>query len=226
MTENLLLDSPYQKVAATPSAVRTVLHNLWMKAAYIPCIPLMRLYVHVIILLSALGGFRPKSLRTIKFSQFQLGFINLPGGRTKLACEVRIKRIKIKQRQKVNQKMSPWIVFTILANPDPLFDLPSLIADLGIRLNAFSVDFTSPEDLYTWPLREQAVGYVPLKWKKSMLDKCIVDISDTTLHRVWKRTCIVSGARGIPRLYCLRVGSGGRTMGTWLTKRFLRWHPF
>lgn len=212
MEEDLLIDSPYQKVAATPSAVRRVLLNLWVKAAYIPCTPFTRLCVHVIDLLSALGGFRPKSLRTMKFSQFQLAFITLPGGRTRLACEVRIKRIKFKRRQKCNKKLSPWIVFTIMANPDPLFDLPDLIADLGIALNAFDGGYTSPADLYTLPLRE-AANYVPLNWKESMLDKYIVDISDTTLRKVWERTCLVSGARDVPRYYCLRVGAGGRTIG-------------
>ena len=148
MEEDLLLDSPYQKVAATPSAVRTVLHDLWVKAAYIPCTPLTRLHVHVIWLLSALGGFRSKSLRTMKFSQFQLGFITLPDGRTSLACEVRIRMIKFKRRQKCNPKMSPWITFIVIANPDPHFDLPGFIANLGIRLNAFAADFKSPK-IYT-----------------------------------------------------------------------------
>jgi hypothetical protein len=103
----------------------------------------------------------------MKFSQFQLAFITLPDGRTRLACEVRIKRIKFKRRQKCSTKLSPWIVFTIMANPDPLFDLPDLIADLGIARNAFEAEYTSPSDLYTRPLREKA-SYVPLKWKESM----------------------------------------------------------
>lgn len=210
--ENLLLDSPYQKVAASPSAVRKILLNLWAKAAYIPCSPRMRVSIHVVELLSALGGFRPKSLIRLKFSQFQLSFITLPDGRTRLACEVRIKRAKLKRRQKCMPKQSPWIVFTIIASSDPLFDLPDLIADLGITQNAFEAGYTSPEDLYTRPLREKA-SYVPLRWKESMLDKHIVDISYTTLYRVWYRTCLVSGARHIPRFYCLRVGAGGRTIG-------------
>ncbi|OIW26471.1 hypothetical protein CONLIGDRAFT_683448 [Coniochaeta ligniaria NRRL 30616] len=184
--ENLLLDSPYQKIAATPSAVRKVLLNLWLKAAYIPCTALTSLFVHVIDLLSALGGFRPKSLLRMKFSQFQLAFITLPDCQTRLACEVSIKRIKLTRRQKCNPKMSPWIVFTIISNPDPLFDLPNLIASLGIVLNAFDADYASPADLYTRPLRETA-SYVPLKWKESMLDKYIVDISYTTLRKVWER---------------------------------------
>ncbi|KAK4113065.1 hypothetical protein N656DRAFT_640875 [Canariomyces notabilis] len=210
--EDLVLDSPYQKVAATPSTVRKILFNLWVKAAYIPCTPLTRLCVHIIDLLSALGGFRPKSLRRMKFSQFQLAFITLPDGRTRLACEVRIKRIKFERRQKCNSKLSPWIVFTVMANPDPLFDLPDLIACLGIASNAFEAEYTSPEHLYTRPLREKA-NYVPLRWKKSMLDNYIVDISYTTLRNVWERTCLVSGARDVPRYYCLRVGAGGRTIG-------------
>ncbi|KAK0627109.1 hypothetical protein B0T14DRAFT_127641 [Immersiella caudata] len=212
LEENLLLDSPYQKIAATPSAVETFLRNLWVLAAYIRCNPLTRLLVDVVVLLSALGGFRPKSLRTMTFSQFQLAFITLPDGRTRLACEVRVKRIKVKRRQRCNRKISPWIVFTVLANPNPLFDLPDRIAALGIKMNAFSAGFTSPEDLYTWPLREKA-RYVPLKWKESMLDKCIIDISDVSLYNVWNRTCVVSGARDPPRFYCLRVGAGGRTIG-------------
>ena len=165
MEEDLHLDSPYQKVAATPSAVETFLRNLWVKAAYIPCTPLTRLYGHLIVLLSGLGGFRPVSLRTMKFSQFQLAFITLPDGRARLACRVSIKRVKLKRRQRCSSKISKWIGFTVIANPNPLFDLPGLIAVLGIRLNAFSANFASPEDLYTLPLREGA-RYVPLKWKK------------------------------------------------------------
>jgi hypothetical protein len=210
--EGLLLDSPYLKVAASPSFVRTILSNLWAKAAYIPCAPRTRLSVHVIDLLSALGGFRPKSLCRMKFSQFELAFITLPDGRTRLACEVRIKRIKIKRRQKFNSRLSPWIVFTVVANPDPLFDLPDLIACLGIASNAFEAEYASAEDLYTQPLREKA-NYVPLRWKKAMLDECIVNINYTTLRNVWERTCLVSGARDVPRYYSLRVGAGGRTIG-------------
>jgi hypothetical protein len=104
LKENLLLDSPYQKVAATPSAGRKILLNMWVKAAYIPYAPHTRVGIHVIDLLSALGGFRPKSLWRIKFSQFKLAFVTLPDGRTRLACEVRIPRIKFKRRRKCNQK--------------------------------------------------------------------------------------------------------------------------
>ena len=181
--EHLLLDSPYQKVAATPSAVREILLSLWVRAADIPCTPLVRLSVYVIDLLSALGGFRPKSLRRMKFSQFQLAFITLPNGSARLAYEVHVKRIKVKRRQKCNQKLSPWIVFTVMTNPDPLFNLPDLIASLGIKKDAFDADYTSPEDLYTLPLREKA-GYVQLKWKKEMEDKYIVDVSHTTLRNL------------------------------------------
>ena len=138
----------------------------------------------------------------MKFSQFQLSFITLPDGRTRLAYNVRVKRIKFKQRQKCMPKQSAWIVFTIIASSDLLFDLPDLIADLGIIQNAFKADYTSAKDLYTRPLREKA-SYVPLRWKKSMLDKHIVDISYTTLRKVWCRKCLVSGARHIPRFYCL-----------------------
>ncbi|KAK0610026.1 hypothetical protein B0T17DRAFT_125160 [Bombardia bombarda] len=46
-----------------------------------------------------------------------------------------------------------------------------------------------------------------------MLDKYIVDIHYTTLRKVWEHSCIVSGARDVPRYYCLRVRSGGRTIG-------------
>lgn len=216
MRENLLLDSPYQKVAATPSAVRRVLLNLWAKAPYVPCTPHNRLCVHVVDLLSALGGFRPKSLCTMKFSQFRLAFVTIPEGGTRLACEVRIKRIKFQRRQKCNPKRSPWIVFTIMSNSDPLFDLPGLIASLGIARNAFEAEYTSAAELYARPLREKA-NYVPLNWKKSMMDENIVDISYTTLRKVWERTCLVSGARDVPRIYCLRVGAGGRTLGKWPT---------
>jgi hypothetical protein len=212
LKEGLLLDSPYQKVAAAPPTVRKILFNLWVKAAYIPCTPRTRLYTHVIDLLSALGGFRPKSLCRMKFSQFQLAFITLPDGRTRLACEVRIKRIKFKRRQKFNTRLSPWIVFTVMATADPLFDLPDLIACLGIASNAFEAEYASAEHLYTQPLREKA-SYVPLRWKQSMLDECIVNIDYTTLRKVWERTCLVSGAREVPRYYCLRVGAGGRTIG-------------
>jgi len=77
LEEDLHPNSPYQKVAATPSAVKTFLRNLWVKAAYIACTPLTRLYVHLIVLLSGLGSFRVVSLRAMTFSQFQLGFITL-----------------------------------------------------------------------------------------------------------------------------------------------------
>ncbi|KAK4148657.1 hypothetical protein C8A00DRAFT_38769 [Chaetomidium leptoderma] len=210
--EGLLTESPYRKIAARPSDIRKLLLNLWVKAAYIRCTPLTRLYLHVIDLLSGLGGFRPKSLISMKFSQFRLAFVTLPDGRSRLACQVYVERVKQKRRQKCRPKSSAWIEFTVMANPDPLFDLPGLIVCLGIARDAFQAGYTSPDDLYTRPLRERA-KYVPLKWKPSMLDENIVNISDTTLRDVWERTCLVSGARDVPRYYCLRVGAGGRTQG-------------
>ncbi|KAL2131401.1 hypothetical protein VTI74DRAFT_5157 [Chaetomium olivicolor] len=66
------------------------------------------------------------------------------------------KKIKLKRRQKCNSTLSPWIVFRVMANPDPLFELPDLIACVGIASNAFEADYTSPEDLYTRSLREKA----------------------------------------------------------------------
>lgn len=210
--ETLLIRSLYKKVAAKPSDVRTVLLNLWVKAAYIPCTPRMRLYVHIVILLSGLGGFRPGSLCSLTFSQFQLAFITLDDGRSRLSCRVRIKRTKQKRRQKCQQKSSEWIEFTAMANPDPLFDLTGLIVCLGIAQDAFETPYTSPEDLHTRPLREKA-RYVPLKWKQDMPEKRIVDLCYTTLREKWRRTCLVSGAREVPRFYCLRVGAGGRTEG-------------
>jgi hypothetical protein len=219
--EGLLTESPYRKVGAKPSDIRTLLLNLWVKAAYIPCTPLTRLYIHVIDLLSGLGGFRPKSLINLTFSQFQLAFVTLPNGTSRLACQCFIERVKQKRRQKCRPRSSKWIEFTLMANPDPLFDLPGLIACLGIARDAFEAGYTSPEDLYTRPLREGA-QYIPLNWKRNMLDERIVKTSDTTLHDLWQRTCLVSGARDVPRYYCLRVGAGGRTIGRRPTERLLK----
>jgi hypothetical protein len=89
----------------TSTDVDVVLKTLWLRADVIRCEPETRVSFHSIVLLAAIGGFRPGTLRSLKYSQFQVAVVRDPANRakTKIVMTVYIKRNKIKETAKTSR---------------------------------------------------------------------------------------------------------------------------
>jgi hypothetical protein len=104
------------------------------------------------------------------------------------------------------------IAFSMTLVPYSLVCLASIIAARAIKDDAFKVRFKSVKELLSRPCLEN-VDFLPLDWKEEMLDRPIFNLSNGTFYDLWHRTCLVSGLRGDPRFYVMRVGAGGRLDG-------------
>ena len=102
--------------------------------------------------------------------------------------------------------------FSTTLLPYPLFCLTHLVAARGIQAGAFEADYKSVDDLLHRPILED-VDYVPLKWKKGILDKPIFPMSYSLFIRILRRVILVAGFPFLPRCYAFRVGAGAQLDG-------------
>lgn len=98
-------DPSYVKVAMTSTDVNVFLKTLWTRADIIRYKPDTRVSFHSMILLAAIGGFRPGTLLRLTFSQFKVAVVRDPHNhaRTKIVMTVFIERNKIKQTAKMSR---------------------------------------------------------------------------------------------------------------------------
>lgn len=59
----------FVKKEATAEDVALILQTLWQRAEDIPCQPVTRLSFHLMLVLAAVGGFRPGVVENIKYRQ-------------------------------------------------------------------------------------------------------------------------------------------------------------
>lgn len=78
----LVNEQSFVKREATPEDVVLLLQTLWNRAEHIPCNPLTRISFHNMILLAAIGGFRPGVLLNLKYSQIGLKLVLDPRTKT------------------------------------------------------------------------------------------------------------------------------------------------
>ncbi|TGJ78353.1 hypothetical protein E0Z10_g10409 [Xylaria hypoxylon] len=205
----------YQKIAITGTDVGVTLQTLWSRANDIPCNPETRVSFHAIILLAAIGGFRPGTLLNLTYSQFHVTVVRDPtnSARTQIVVTINIKRNKIKETAKTSRARNGGSIgFSITLIPNCTFCLASLILTRGVQTNGFDPDFTTVDQIFDRPNLEH-VDFVPLRWKTEMLEQKIFPMSYKTLNDLWHRVLLVSGAREDARLYSLRVGTGANLDG-------------
>ncbi|KAI0804888.1 hypothetical protein GGR55DRAFT_304735 [Xylaria sp. FL0064] len=205
----------YQKIAMTSTDVGVKLQTLWSRANDIPCNPETRVSFHAIILLAAIGGFRPGTLLHLTYSQFHVAVVRDPtnSARTQIVVTVNIKRNKIKETAKTSRARNGGSIgFSITLIPNCTFCLASLILTRGIQTNSFDPSFTTVDQIFDRPNLEH-VDFIPLRWKTDMLEESIFSLSYKTLNELWHRMLLVSGAREDARLYSLRVGTGANLDG-------------
>lgn len=93
------LEPTYEKVEATAEDIIAILRTLWDRAEDIPASPLTRVCFHAVVLLSALGGFRPGAVLNLLYKDFTPAVVRDPDSlnKCKLMITVTVKRNKIKE---------------------------------------------------------------------------------------------------------------------------------
>jgi hypothetical protein len=91
--------------------------------------------------------------------------------------------------------------------PVPSICLASLVTSLAIKADAFEPSIDSVDTLLRRPTLEN-VDYLPLEWKKEILETSIIPLDYRTYRHLWHLACLAAGLRQDPRLYTLRVGVG------------------
>ncbi|KAI1093468.1 hypothetical protein F5B19DRAFT_482691 [Rostrohypoxylon terebratum] len=193
----------YEKTEMASTDVDVALDTLWSCSNDIPCRPITRVSFHAMVLLAAIGGFRPgRRLRDPKSP-----------ARTKIIVTISIRRNKIKETSKTSRsRASGWISFSITLLPTSSFCLASLVLARAIQENAFDPSFATIDEIFDRPKLE-SVNFIPLKWKRSFQDRPIFPMTYKYFNEVWHRTLLVAGFRNHSRLYSLRVGAGARFDG-------------
>lgn len=95
----------YKKTEMTSTDVDVALDTLWSRSNDISCKPITRVSFHDMVLLAAIGGFRPGTLTGLTYSQFQVAVLRHPDNpaRTKIIVTVSIRRNKIKETSKTSR---------------------------------------------------------------------------------------------------------------------------
>ncbi|KUI64507.1 Mitosis inhibitor protein kinase mik1 [Cytospora mali] len=212
-------DRLFEKKEATAEDIALILQTLWRRAEDIPCTPLTRLSFHAMLLLAAIGGFRPGVVENIKYRQVSIQMVRDPKTQeiklvvtfTVQQNKQRLHAIKTDQRDVLN--------FSVVFVPYNLFCPASLAIARGISENAFDPPFDSAEDLLERPLMEKHVQSIQLPWKKDLREKEIFPISYREYWDIFTRTLLVAGYPKSIRPYAVRVGAGSRLDGV-LTPAF------
>ncbi|KAF6821138.1 hypothetical protein CPLU01_12565 [Colletotrichum plurivorum] len=203
-------DQTFKKVPATAEDITLYLDTLWRRAEDIPCSPSIRIAFHAVMLLSAVGGFRPGTLMELPYRQIQLVVVRDPLEKTKTRLVANITIFQNKQDgNRLGRKQDHMVSFSITIVPWPLLCIVGLIVTTALREDAFETRCQTLEDILNRPIL-QDVDCVPLNWKKDIADKPIFGIKYHAFYDLWYKVLLVAGIRDPPRPYSLRVGAGGR----------------
>lgn len=91
---------------AADEDIALILQTLWRRAEDIPCKPITRLSFHVMLLLMAIGGFRPEVVENVKYRQVSVQVVRDPKTQEKkLAVTFTMQQNKLRlNASKTNQK--------------------------------------------------------------------------------------------------------------------------
>lgn len=68
----------FVKKEATAEDIALILQTLWQRAEDIPCTPITRVSFHAMLLLAAIGGFRPGVVENVKYKQVSIRVLRHP----------------------------------------------------------------------------------------------------------------------------------------------------
>ncbi|KAK4082114.1 hypothetical protein Purlil1_11337 [Purpureocillium lilacinum] len=169
------------------------------------------------IILGGIGGWRPKSVVSIKYEQVQFAWVRDPFDPqiTRLAATVTIRHVKQRQNR-IQRGQRSEVKFSITTVPCRQLCLLTFWVSRALADNAFKAGFTSASQVFRAEPLEPGIDYVPLLWKSNTKDKSIHSISYNTYWTIWNRALFVSGLRDedAMRPYAMRVGGGGRLDGS------------
>ncbi|KAI6544139.1 hypothetical protein MCOR05_002642 [Pyricularia oryzae] len=94
---NLTLQQTFTKRLATDRDILLALTTLWTRANDIPCSRRTRVAFHSVILMAAIGGFRPGALLGLTYSQVRLALVRDPkDAKRKIVAEITIHQNKLR----------------------------------------------------------------------------------------------------------------------------------
>ncbi|KAK4071555.1 hypothetical protein Purlil1_13380 [Purpureocillium lilacinum] len=217
MKLGLSLKQLFTKRETTPEDIILILSTLWSRAEDIRCSPSTRLAFDCSIILGGIGGWRPKSVVTIKYEQVQFAWVRDPFDPqiTRRAATVTIRHVKQRQNR-IQRGQRSEVKFSITTVPCRQLCLLTFWASRALADNAFEAGFTASSQVFRAEPLEPGIDYVPLLWKSDTKDKFIHTISCNTYWSIWNRALFVSGLRDedAMRPYAMRVGGGGRLDGS------------
>lgn len=122
----LRLDQGFMKKEATSDDIVVLLQIFWKCAALIRCKPITRCSFHNMLLLGAIGGFRPGVLKNIKYRDVCLALVRIPKeeGRRLVATftlhQNKRKASSVQTNQKHMQvfRITLWLLPTFLMKRD------------------------------------------------------------------------------------------------------------
>ncbi|KAK4089442.1 hypothetical protein Purlil1_6011 [Purpureocillium lilacinum] len=213
----LSLKQLFTKRETTPEDIILILSTLWSRAEDIRCSPSTRIAFDCSIILGGIGGWRPKSVVSIKYEQVQFAWVRDPFDPqiTRLAATVTICHVKQRQNR-IQRGQRSEVKFSITTVPCRQLCLLTFWVSRALADNAFKAGFTSASQVFRAEPLEPGIDYVPLLWKSNTKDKSIHSISYNTYWTIWNRALFVSGLRDedAMRPYAMRVGGGGRLDGS------------
>ncbi|KAK7735967.1 hypothetical protein SLS63_003485 [Diaporthe eres] len=203
----------FVKKEATAEDIALILQTLWQRAEDIPCTPITRISFHAMLLLAAIGGFRPGVVENVKYKQVSIRVLRHPKTHEKrLVATFTLQQNKLRPNAiKTDQK--DVIEFSVTFVPYRLFCPASLVVAQGLSEDAFDPSFGSAEELLKRPLMEKGIKSVTLGWKEKLLEKEIFPISYRDFWEIWSRVLLVAGFPESLRPYAVRVGAGSRMNG-------------
>ncbi|KAH8655592.1 hypothetical protein BX600DRAFT_515367 [Xylariales sp. PMI_506] len=210
---NLTRDQTFEKREMTSEDVLVLLRTVWTRGPDISCNAPDRLAFHTILVIEAIGGFRPGTVLGLRYDQVELGLVRDPiqSDKKRLVVTTTIHHNKQKTKT-VKKDQSDTFKFSATLIPCPLLDYTGLIVSRALADDAFEIEFKSLEDILTRP-EFGDVDYIPLNWKSSLGDKRIIPMKYTRYRELWDRTLLVACFRQHERPYSMRVGAGGRLDG-------------
>ncbi|CAF3458072.1 unnamed protein product [Fusarium graminearum] len=201
----------FEKTEMTLDDILMILKTVWGRASCIPCQPWKRLAFSGILLLGGIGGWRFESLKQLRYRDIKVAWLKDPKNPQKARC---VATIRIHHAKWKADKIERDQTSSITLVPFKPVCLLSHIVAMAFFRNAFSTDFTTPEQiLYPELEPDCSVSYIPLKWKNEMLDNHVFDLNYKSYWALWHRVLMVGGLRTKLKPYSVRVGAGNRLDG-------------
>jgi hypothetical protein len=104
------MELTFEKIEAAAEDVIGIANTIWEQPRVVPCAPVTWLGFLGILLLAAIGGFRPKAIVNFRFKQVKLAVVRDPIDRSKTKIAVTFQVPIVKKRQSSQGSKAKWYV--------------------------------------------------------------------------------------------------------------------